>query len=59
MSYLHYVIAAYAVFVLVLAWDFVAPRLQLRRLLRDARLRGSRQQRRGKPAPAADTELVR
>ncbi|WDS36546.1 heme exporter protein CcmD [Pseudoxanthomonas sp.] len=59
MTYLHYVIAAYAVFVLVLAWDFIVPRLQIRRLLRDARQRGSRQRRRGKPAPAADTELVR
>jgi heme exporter protein D len=60
MSYLHYVIAAYAVFVVVLLWDFIVPRLQIRRLLRDARLRGSRQRRRGnKPAPPADTELVR
>ncbi|SEK91911.1 heme exporter protein D [Pseudoxanthomonas sp. GM95] len=59
MSYLHYVIAAYAVFVLVLAWDFIVPRLQVRKLLREARLRGSRQRRRGKATPAADTELVR
>jgi heme exporter protein D len=59
MSYLHYVIAAYAVFAVVLLWDFIVPRLQIRRLLRDARLRGSRQRRRGKPASAADTELVR
>nr|ART39529.1 J45 [uncultured bacterium] len=57
MSYLPYVIAAYAVFALVLLWDFFVPRLQVRRLLRDARLRGSR--RRPAPAPAADTELVR
>jgi len=41
MSYLPYVIAAYAVFALVLLWDFLVPRLQVRRLLRDARLRGS------------------
>ena len=29
MSYLPYVIGAYAVFVLVFLWDFLAPRLQL------------------------------
>ena len=28
MSYAGYVIAAYALFALVLAWDFVAPKLQ-------------------------------
>ncbi len=59
MTYLHYVIAAYAVFVVVLLWDFIVPRLQIRKLLRDARLRGSRQRRRGKSAPATETELVR
>lgn len=59
MTYLHYVIAAYVVFAAVLSWDFIVPRLQIRKLLRDARLRGRRQRRRGKPAPPADTELVR
>ena len=39
MSYAGYVIAAYAVFVVVLAWDFIAPKLQLRAQLRAARLR--------------------
>ncbi|MFT4198091.1 MAG: heme exporter protein CcmD, partial [Pseudoxanthomonas sp.] len=39
MSYLHYVLAAYAVFVVVLAWDFLVPGLQLRGLLRAARRR--------------------
>jgi heme exporter protein D len=42
MSYLNYVIAAYAVFAVVLGWDFVATRLQVRRELRNARLRASR-----------------
>ena len=42
MSYLNYVIAAYAVFAMVLGWDFVATRLQIRRELRDARLRAAR-----------------
>lgn len=55
MSYLPYVVAAYAVFVLVLAWEFVAARGQLRRVLRQARARP----RRARGKPAADAELVR
>ena len=43
MNYLPYVIAAYAVFALVLLWDYLSPQLQLRRQLRDARLRAARQ----------------
>ncbi len=43
MSYLNYVIAAYAVFVIVLGWDFVAAHLQIRRELRNARRRAARQ----------------
>ena len=42
MSYQGYVVAAYAVFAVVLLWDFVSPRLQLRRELRAARLRATR-----------------
>ncbi|MFT3762532.1 MAG: heme exporter protein CcmD [Pseudoxanthomonas sp.] len=42
MSYLSYVVAAYAVFAAVLLWDFVAPRLQRRRALREARSRLAR-----------------
>ena len=42
MSYLEYVIGAYAVFAVVLGWDFLAPRLQVRRELRAARLRVAR-----------------
>ena len=41
-DYTGYVIAAYAVFVAVLGWDFFASRLQIRRELRNARLRGAR-----------------
>jgi heme exporter protein CcmD len=37
MTYLGYVIAAYAVFAVVLAWDFLAPRLAIARQLRAAR----------------------
>jgi heme exporter protein D len=43
MSYFNYVIAAYAVFVLVLGWDFLASRLQIGRELRNARRRAARQ----------------
>ncbi|HZH43797.1 MAG TPA: heme exporter protein CcmD [Lysobacter sp.] len=43
MSYIEYVAAAYAVFVGVLAWDFVSTRLQIRRQLRDAQRRAQRQ----------------
>ena len=42
MSYASYVIAAYAVFAIVLGWDFVSTRLQILRQLRAARRRQSR-----------------
>ena len=42
MSYQGYVFGAYAVFVAVLLWDYVVPRLQLRQQLRAARLRATR-----------------
>lgn len=42
MSYQNYVIAAYAVFAAVLIWDFVAPRIAIRQLLRAAKLRATR-----------------
>ena len=41
-DYADYVIAAYAVFFIVLGWDFIATRLQIRRELRNARLRAAR-----------------
>jgi heme exporter protein D len=43
MSYFEYVVAAYAVFAVVLAWDFIAPKLQLRQQLRAAKLRATRE----------------
>ncbi len=43
MSYLNYVIASYAIFVLVLGWEFLASRLQIGRELRNARRRAARQ----------------
>jgi heme exporter protein D len=42
MTYQGYVIAAYAVFVVLLAWDYVSPRLQLSRERRAAHLRAAR-----------------
>ena len=46
-----YVIGAFAVFALVLLWDFLAPRLQIRRELRAARLRKPREK---KPSPPVE-----
>jgi heme exporter protein D len=43
MSYQNYVIAAYAVFAIVLGWDFLAARLQIHRELRAARRRAARE----------------
>ncbi|MDB6164578.1 MAG: Heme exporter protein [Xanthomonadaceae bacterium] len=43
MTYFNYVVAAYMVFAVVMLWDFVVPRLQLRAQLRAARLRVVRQ----------------
>ena len=54
MSYREYVIAAYAVFAIVLLWDYVVPKLQVRAALRAARLRASRAAARNTP-----TELER
>ena len=55
MSYRDYVIAAYAVFAIVLAWDYVVPKQQIRAALRNARLRASRVAKR----PTSSTELER
>ena len=58
MSYQGYVIAAYAVFFVVLAWDFIATRLRIRRELLAVRRRAVRQA----AAPAStrtSNELIR
>jgi len=47
VSYLPYVIGAYAVFAAAFLWDFLAPRLQVRRELRAVHLRARRER---KPA---------
>jgi heme exporter protein D len=54
MSYRDYVIAAYAVFAIVLIWDYLVPRLQVRAALRAARLRANRA-----ATPKPSTELER
>ena len=56
MSYLEYVIAAYAIFAAVLAWDYIASRLGIARQLRAARRLAARRESR---AVAIDTELQR
>ena len=43
MTYLPYIVAAYAVFAVVLAWDGLTPWLKQRRLLRSIRLRALRE----------------
>lgn len=42
MSYQNYVVAAYAVFAIVMLWDWLSPKLQIRQLLRAAKLRAAR-----------------
>ena len=56
MSYREYVIAAYAVFAAVLAWDYIAARLDIARQLRAARRLAARRDSR---AAANTTELQR
>jgi heme exporter protein D len=57
MTYLEYVIGAYAVFAIVLIWDFIAPRIAIARTLREIRMRAQREAARAtQPIP---TELER
>ncbi len=49
MSYLPYIIAAYSVFGIVLAWDGLSPWLKHRRLLRTIRLRTLRDTAKNQP----------
>ena len=57
MSYQNYIIAAYAVFAVVLGWDYVSTRLQIRRELGNARRRAARRAER--PIPNSPDELTR
>lgn len=56
MTYAGYVIAAYAVFAVVLLWDFVAPRIRIAQVLHAVRLLARRDSTRTQPA---DLELKR
>ena len=44
-----YVVGAYAVFAIVMAWDYVVPRLQLARVRRTILMRAQREAARKKP----------
>jgi heme exporter protein D len=57
MTYLGYVIGAYAVFAIVLIWDFIAPRINIARTLREVRMRAQREATR--TTPPITTELER
>ncbi|MGH8054304.1 MAG: heme exporter protein CcmD [Stenotrophomonas sp.] len=57
MTYFKYVAMAYGVFFIVLAWDFIVPRLQIRQQLREARSRVARANRAA--ATPVDEELSR
>jgi heme exporter protein CcmD len=52
MSYLEYVVGAYAVFAAFLAWDFAVPRLKLSRTHRDIAQRAKREAARKSGTPA-------
>ncbi|MDR1076632.1 MAG: heme exporter protein CcmD [Xanthomonadaceae bacterium] len=54
MNYLGYVIGAYAVFAVILLWDFVSPRLQIRRVLRTVQLRIQRERRQSPEAKSVE-----
>ena len=56
MSYAPYVIAAYAVFAVVLGWDFASTQIQIRRQLRAARRRQSRDAARARPKPYVEVQ---
>jgi len=49
VSHAEYVALAYAVFAVVLAWDFFMPMLRLRQVRRDITLRALRQSQRKNP----------
>ena len=56
MSYAGYVIASYAVFVIVLGSDVLSTHLQVRRQLRDARRRQSRDAARARPKRSVEVQ---
>lgn len=56
MNYLGYVAAAYAIFAVVLLWDFLAPRLRIRQVLRSVRLRARRDAAKSAPLPSSELQ---
>ncbi|TXH67940.1 MAG: heme exporter protein CcmD [Lysobacteraceae bacterium] len=56
MNYLGYVAAAYAVFAIVLLWDFLAPLLRIRQILRAVRLRARRDAAKTTPFPSSELQ---
>ena len=56
MSYAPYVIASYAVFAVVLGWDFVSTQVQIRRQLRAARNRQARAEARARPKRSVEVQ---
>lgn len=56
MTYLGYLVAAYAVFAIVLLWDLLTPTLRIQRILRTVALRAKRTSAKTAPIP---TELQR
>ncbi|MGY4516364.1 heme exporter protein CcmD [Lysobacter sp. HA18] len=56
MTYANYVAAAYAVFAVVLGWDFLSTRVQIIRHLRAAKRRESRDAARARPKRSMETQ---
>jgi hypothetical protein len=49
-NHLPYLISAYSFFVVIMLWDFFAPRLRFKSIIREAKNRATREQRRGQKA---------
>lgn len=54
MNYQSYVVAAYAIFVIAIIWDWLAPKLQIARARREAMLRARRNAARKSQAPKGE-----
>ena len=54
MNYQGYVIAAYAIFMLAILWDWLAPKLQITRARREAKLRARRDEARKGKTPKGE-----
>ena len=56
MSYQSYVVAAYAVFAVVLLWDYVTPRIRIAQLMRALRILARRQARAAEAPTSGDLQ---